>query len=260
MAVPESSPERYWDEKARKSGGDPLLAACIDDPIANRGIDGVQQVLARAALEQVQRRRSTRGGRALDHGCGSGRWFPLLTAWGWICSGVDVSAEMLAIAHRLHPALELRKGDGLQLPFPDASFDLVWSFAVLHHNTYARQETMLREMERVLRRGGCLVMFEGLGARVEDDPLYHPRPLPEWIAAGEALGLHGLWQRTGRYAVLDAALGRFGPLRTERAPRFWRAAVNRIDAVVDPHLQRLIPAQYCTRAAMLFEKPGGRAT
>ena len=260
MSSPDTSPDRYWDEKARRSGGDPLLAACLDDPIVNRGIDRVQHALARAALKQLRRLRSRGGGHALDHGCGPGRWFPLLNAWGWNCSGVDVSAEMLAIAHRLHPTLGLRKVDGVQLPFSDASFDLVWSFAVLHHNSYAHQATILRELERVLRRGGHLVMFEGLGERDEHDPLYHPRPLADWLATVEGCGLHPIWRRTGRYAVLDAAVGRLARAHTARTPRFWQSAVDRIDASIDPYVQALIPVEYCTRVVILFKKPVPAAT
>jgi len=47
--------------------------------------------------------------------------------------------------------------DGEQLPFPAASFDLVLSHEVLEHVRDDRQ--VVEEMVRVLRPGGCLVLF-----------------------------------------------------------------------------------------------------
>ena len=52
------------------------------------------------------------------------------------------------------------KGSGTDLPFPDATFDGVWSAFVLHHVLAAGQERALDEVRRVLRPGGVFVLLE----------------------------------------------------------------------------------------------------
>ena len=52
-----------------------------------------------------------------------------------------------------YPGLRFVQGDGRAMPFPDASFDLVFSSAVLEHvGSYRNQEDFLRECCRVSRR------------------------------------------------------------------------------------------------------------
>lgn len=51
-----------------------------------------------------------------------------------------------------HP-VRILQADAERLPFPDESFDLVYSWGVLHHT--ARPEQAFSEVHRVLRHGGC---------------------------------------------------------------------------------------------------------
>ena len=71
----------------------------------------------------------------------------------------------IEIDTRLARALEARmagtnvtvvEGDAAAMPFPDASFDSVLSFTMLHHVPYAVQDRLLAEACRVLRPGGRL--------------------------------------------------------------------------------------------------------
>ena len=47
---------------------------------------------------------------------------------------------------------DLKKGDAEKLPFLDSSFDLIYSWGVLHHSP--NTETAIKEVYRVLRKGG----------------------------------------------------------------------------------------------------------
>jgi methyltransferase family protein len=57
----------------------------------------------------------------------------------------------------LYPGMTFRYANALDLPFPDQSFDLVHSSAVLEHvGSFSNQIKMIRECLRVARRGVCL--------------------------------------------------------------------------------------------------------
>lgn len=104
---------------------------------------------------------------ALDVGCGVGHWSLVLAeVLPEPCRlvGVDREAEWVDRATASARALGLGErcrfqlGVAERLPFPEASFDLVTSQAVLMH--LADAELCLREMRRVLRPGGLLVAVE----------------------------------------------------------------------------------------------------
>jgi ubiquinone/menaquinone biosynthesis C-methylase UbiE len=57
--------------------------------------------------------------------------------------------------------IELREADACALPYPDGYFDLVYLVTVLGEIPY--QDAALRELHRVLRPGGRLVVGEVIG-------------------------------------------------------------------------------------------------
>ena len=97
-------------------------------------------------------------GRVLDVGCGTGRFLEGLPA-GYELAGVDVSAGMLEIARQ--KGLDVVQSSGAELPFADDSFDLVTTFAVLHHLIDPDiVRATLAEMARVLRPGGWMIVWD----------------------------------------------------------------------------------------------------
>ncbi|MBA2643014.1 MAG: methyltransferase domain-containing protein [Actinobacteria bacterium] len=96
-------------------------------------------------------------GEALDAGMGAGRLLAELAQRGWVVSGIDASAEMVAAARSRLPdsAARLVQGKIESLPFPDASFDAVVATGVLE---YSELERALSELARVLRPGGLAVV------------------------------------------------------------------------------------------------------
>ncbi len=101
------------------------------------------------------------GERLLDVGCGTGALIEHLSnnRGSLRLFGVDPVSGMLAIARRKVPtSVALCQGWAEQLPFPSASFDAVVSCNVFH---YLMDPTLaLREMERVLRPGGTLLVTD----------------------------------------------------------------------------------------------------
>jgi|SRR3989344_1313596 len=99
------------------------------------------------------------GDRVLDIGCGNGRFFPLVTERGARYTGVDYSGGLIREAKRLHPEGEFIVGDATALLFPDESFDIAYSFAVIHHIPGDELRALfVREARRVLRPNGTLVL------------------------------------------------------------------------------------------------------
>ncbi len=57
-----------------------------------------------------------------------------------------------------YPNVELLVGDALAMPFPDGAFDLATSGRTLHH--LARPEAAIRELARVVRPGGLVLVVD----------------------------------------------------------------------------------------------------
>lgn len=96
------------------------------------------------------------GAAALDAGCGTGRLTAEMVSIGYETIGVDVTAEMLAVAEQLVPDADFRGGSFERLPVDDDSIDLIVSgLAVCHAEDL---DAVFAEFARVLRSGGRVVM------------------------------------------------------------------------------------------------------
>ena len=91
----------------------------------------------------------------LDVGCGTGANLELLARYGE-AEGVDVSPEALVFC-RERGLQNVRQGEAEHLPYADASFDLVTGLDVVEH--LDDDVAGLKEMHRVLRRGGRALLF-----------------------------------------------------------------------------------------------------
>lgn len=91
----------------------------------------------------------------LDVGCGTGANLELLARFGE-AEGVDVSSEALNFC-RARGLTGLKQGEAENLPYDDASFDLVTGLDVVEH--LDDDAAGLQEMRRVLRRGGYALLF-----------------------------------------------------------------------------------------------------
>ena len=94
--------------------------------------------------------------RALDVGCGEGRFCRMLRAEGIDTIGIDPTEALIAEAHRRDPAGDYRIGRGEALEFADGAFDLVVSYLSLIDIPDA--SGALSEMARVLASGGTLLI------------------------------------------------------------------------------------------------------
>jgi SAM-dependent methyltransferase len=99
------------------------------------------------------------GQRVLDVACGTGvlaRAAAARVGRTGAVTGLDANPEMLAVARRLDASVEWIDGRAEALPLPDAGFDAVVSqFGFMFFDD---RVAALREMQRVLRPGGRLVV------------------------------------------------------------------------------------------------------
>jgi SAM-dependent methyltransferase len=94
-----------------------------------------------------------RNARILDAGCGSGRMLDELRHRGRV-TGVDANADAVSATRRRGHVAWLATIE--DMPFTDASFDLVTCLDVIEHTPDDR--VTLRELRRVTRPGGALVV------------------------------------------------------------------------------------------------------
>jgi SAM-dependent methyltransferase len=111
-------------------------------------------------------------GPACDMGCGPGHVARYLHEQGVRISGVDLSAELVARARNLTPAVEFRQGDMMALDVPDGTWAGVVAFYSIIHIPRADLVRALRELRRVLRPGGSLLLSFHIG----DDTIH----LDDW--------------------------------------------------------------------------------
>jgi ubiquinone/menaquinone biosynthesis C-methylase UbiE len=105
-------------------------------------------------------------GRILDFGTGSGgsaRVIMDAVKEYEHVTGLDTTDPDQEIDRELNqnPAFTYIQHTGLPLLFEDASFDTVYSCYVLHHLPRQMVKTVLQELKRVLKPGGCFLLAEG---------------------------------------------------------------------------------------------------
>jgi SAM-dependent methyltransferase len=98
----------------------------------------------------------SRGTRLLDVGCGAGLAAQLTAELGAQVSGIDAAPAFIEIARERLPGGDFRVGDMEELPYADASFDVVTGFNSFQHA--ANLVAALSEAKRVVRRGGRVAM------------------------------------------------------------------------------------------------------
>lgn len=91
----------------------------------------------------------------LDAGCGTGGMMKRLSNFGSV-EGVDYSDEAIKYARKR--GLTVRKASLIKLPFKGGSFDLVTCIDVIYHREIRNDVAALREILRVLKPGGVLIL------------------------------------------------------------------------------------------------------
>jgi SAM-dependent methyltransferase len=132
-------------------------------------------------------------GPICDLGCGPGQIARYLHRKGVDTLGVDLSPRMVAEAQRLNPDIHFHQGDMLSLPDADNSWGGIAAFYCIIHIPREQVMDALREMKRVLKPGGALLVTFHIGDEIKhlnewwekpvnlDFAFYQPAEMEEWL-------------------------------------------------------------------------------
>jgi ubiquinone/menaquinone biosynthesis C-methylase UbiE len=142
------------------------------DAMAKAALFNDEGVLARIC----EAARLTLNSRVLDVACGPGIVVEALARAAGNVVGCDITPEMLEKARERCASAGLTNvrcmpGRAEALPFDDASFDVVVSRSALHH--FANPAAALREMARVVQRGGRVITVDVMSAESPEESALH---------------------------------------------------------------------------------------
>jgi len=173
---PAESAVEAWDRRAREYGARAVFNLTHTEDQLARVTEIQKQAIyphVRAALRHDER-------LALDFGCGPGRFTADLAMMiEGRAIGVDTTQAFIAMAPASE-GVEYRLMSAGRIPIDDGEVDLLWICLVLGGIVEPELlERSIRELDRVLRPGGLLVLVENTSER-QDAPHWHFRSVDSY--------------------------------------------------------------------------------
>jgi SAM-dependent methyltransferase len=159
-----------------------------------------QRVVYDRLLALVPRPRP--GARALDVGCGAGRWCARLVRAGYATTGIDLQEPLIAANTVRHPDARF-ECVAVQDYAPRERFDVISSVTVLQHQPYDQQEIVLRRLRALAAEGAHLVALENVRDRGRH---VFSHTIAGWCERFEAAGFRVVGTRRYDYSPASRAL------------------------------------------------------
>ncbi|MEO0062440.1 MAG: hypothetical protein RLZZ08_1000 [Pseudomonadota bacterium] len=215
---------------------------------------------AKSAIE-LARAAYPRGGpcAVLDLGCGEGgsrsSFLAMDPAVNW--RGVDIE-ESPEVRARTGDFVDISTFDGVNLPYPDNSFDVIYCHQVLEHVTFPHE--LLAEVARTLREGGVFVGSVSYLEPYHSFSMFNFTPVGFLFAMGHAgLQTELISHCNGiHYKLLRQMLG--GPNWFSRFAGWssWWSLIDIIRVLTGSSARdaNVLKVQYCSTFAFCARKPG----
>ncbi len=142
----------------------------MDQKLAKKIVRKVQLDYNRIAMEFSNKRQSltpdilefekfiSKNNKVLDFGCGNGRVYELVARSQANYTGVDNSSSLIEQAKNIYPDAKFKFMEDLN-DFPDNSFDIILSLAMIHHiPSEDLRAKLLSDLKRVLKPSGKLIL------------------------------------------------------------------------------------------------------
>ena len=182
------------------------LARSYDSTAARRDARGEPQWRDTYRTGLATMMRTEQKTRLLEIGAGSGHSAAFFAGEGLSVAAIDLSP--LNIERCLAKGLDARVADFADLPFPDASFDAVWSMSCFMHAPDAELAKAVAEMDRVLVSDGIAVVGlwggDGSTGMVEDD-VHDPPRYFAWRSDGQVRSAFSEAFIIERFEIIEGA-------------------------------------------------------
>ena len=148
-----------WSERASLGELNAVLSP-NDYSLSNKFLHSIHLFGAQVALSL-----DPKPGVLLDFGCGTGRFIRFFAQHGYTVIGTEVTPEMLVEVQKfgLPDSARLYLTDGIHIPVPDQSIDMIWCCGVLRYSLFIPDpvyQDIAREMYRILKPGAYVVNLE----------------------------------------------------------------------------------------------------
>jgi len=159
--------------------------------------------------------------KALDVGCGAGRWCAFLHDKGYETVGIDLQSKLIELNRQRHPDIEF-KCVSIQDFEVGREFDLISSVTVLQHNPFNEQEKVIQKMRELIKPGGYVIILENIH---DQGPQLFSNSIEKWKAKFEKYGFQTIvlfpysynpFSRFVEWATQNLLLPLFPSLRQRR--------------------------------------------
>ena len=144
------------------------------DEYANKYVDSVQSSIdfsgishnffieykANNIVELIKNYGNIERLKVLDLGCGTGLIDSYLQESIPNLHGCDISSDSINKAKATNPSVVYNSYDGINLPYDDGNFDVVFTVNVMHHVNPIERKRFVNEALRVTKKGGLFIVFE----------------------------------------------------------------------------------------------------
>ncbi len=157
----------------------------------NRHFDRLHKLVYEKLFSEVPAPRP--GARALDLGCGAGRWSRFLSEHGYRTTGIDLQPDLIEMNRKRFPGIEFHQVAIQDFSAPEP-FDLISTVTVIQHVPFEEHDRIIAKISALLRPGGYALVLENI---LDQFPNVFSHRLAEWQAKFEQAGLRCL--RTSRF-------------------------------------------------------------